>query len=52
MLVTMCAKYEKNPSRIVCAVEQTQQDVSWMNDLDEIGHSMYCRFDMTRCDIF
>ena len=42
----ICAKYGKNSSRTVHAVEQTQQDVpyfssfiakSWLNDLEDIG---------------
>ena len=45
MLVITCAKYGKNPSRIVDAVEQTWKDVSyfisfitksWLNDLEDI----------------
>ena len=47
MLVILCVKYGKNPSRTVHAVERTQQDVpyfssfigmSWLNDLEDIGH--------------
>ena len=46
MLVIICAKYGKNPSGTVCAVERTQQDVpyfssfikkSWLNDLEDIS---------------
>ena len=46
MLVIICAKYGKNPVRSVCAVEWTQQDVtffssfiakSWLNDLEDIN---------------
>ena len=46
MLVFICAKYRKNPSRTVHAVERTQQDVpylssfiakSWLIDLEDIG---------------
>ena len=46
MLVIICANYENNPSRIVHAVERTQEDVSysnsftaksWLNDLKYIG---------------
>ena len=46
MLVIICAKYGKNPSRTVHAVEQTRQNVpyfshfiakSWLNDLEDIG---------------
>ena len=46
MLVIICAKYGKNPSRTVHAVEWTRQDVlyfssfiakSWLNDLEDIG---------------
>ena len=46
MLVIIFAKYGKNPSRIVCSVEQTWQDVthfssfiakSWLNYLKDIG---------------
>ena len=42
----MCTKYGKNPSRTVCAVELTRQNVpyfssfiakSWLNDLEDIG---------------
>ena len=48
MLVIICAKYEKNPSRTVCAVEQTRKHVpyytsfvanSWLNDLEDIGQA-------------
>ena len=46
MLVTICAKYGKNMSRTVCAVEQSGQVVpyfssfiakSWPNDFEDIG---------------
>ena len=46
ILVITCAKYGQNPSRTVCAIEQTQQDVpyfssftakSWLGDLEDIG---------------
>ena len=46
----MCAKYGKNPSRTVCAVERKQQHVpyfssfitkSWLNDLEDIGEGHY-----------
>ena len=45
MLVIICAKYGKNSSRTVSAVERTRQDVSylssfiaksWLNDLEDI----------------
>ena len=44
MQVIICAKYGKNPSKSVCAIEWTWQDVTyfssfiakpWMNDLEE-----------------
>ena len=46
MLLIICAKYGKNPSRTAHAVEQTWKDVpyfssfiakSWLNDLENIG---------------
>ena len=46
MVIIICAKYGNNPSRTVCTVEQTQEDVphlssfaanSWVKDLDHIG---------------
>ena len=46
MLVINCAKYGKNPSRTVRAVEETRQDVtyssnfiakSWLNDIEDIS---------------
>ena len=46
MLVIICAKYGKDPSRTVCSVERTQEDVpyfsifiakSWLYDLEDIG---------------
>ena len=46
MLVIICAKYGKNPSRTVHAVEWTKQDEqyfnsvianSWLNDIEDIG---------------
>ena len=45
MLVIICAKYWKNPSRTVCAVERIPKDVAyfsnfiinpWLNDLEDI----------------
>ena len=45
ILMIICAKYEQNPSRIVCAAERTRQEVlrfgnfiakSWPNDLEYI----------------
>ena len=45
MLVIICAKYGKNLSRTVCAVERTQQDMPYfisfiaqsrLNDLEDI----------------
>ena len=48
MLVIICAKYGKNPFTTAHVVEQTRQDVlyfnsfiakSWLNDLEDIGHS-------------
>ena len=38
MLVSICAKYSKNPSRTVCAVERTWQDVTSGLDLNFQGH--------------
>ena len=46
MPMIICAKYGKNPSRTVCAVKRTWQDVtyfssyiakSWLNDIQDIG---------------
>ena len=46
MLVIICAKYEKNSSRTVCAVDQKRQDVpyfssfiakSWWIDLEDMS---------------
>ena len=31
MIVIICAKYRKNPSRTVCNVEQTPQDVTYLS---------------------
>ena len=49
-LVTICAKYEKNPSKTVCAVQRSRQDVPYfssfianssLNDLEDIGQGHY-----------
>ena len=46
MPVIICVKYGNNPSRALCAVERTRQDVpyfssliakSWLNDPEDIG---------------
>ena len=52
MLVIICAKYRKNPSTTVCAIEWTQDATyfssfiakSWMNDLEDIcqGQQSLC----------
>ena len=53
MLVAISTKYTKHPSTTVCAVEQTRQDVmylnsfiakSWLNDLEDMsqGERSWC----------
>ena len=37
MIVIICAKYKKNPSRTVDATERTRFSKSWPNDLEDIG---------------
>ena len=39
MIVIICAKYKKNPSRTVDATERTQFFKSRSNDLEDIGQS-------------
>ena len=39
MIVIICAKYEKNPSRTVDATERTRFSKSRPNDLEDIGKS-------------
>ena len=38
MIVIICAKYKKNPSRTVDATERTRFSKSRPNDLEDIGH--------------
>ena len=37
MIVIICAKYKKNPSRTVDTTEQTRFSKSESNDLEDIG---------------
>ena len=60
MLVTLCAKYGKNPSKTARAVERAWQGVPyfisfiaqlWLNDIEDIGDCTAQKYEYVSCFI-